>query len=374
MTHPLSQDSGGQGGGTDRQGQVDDIVSQLTSSREAMQRLGDALSGPLISSLQAAGALPSSSQPRGLGGFPACRAYPQPPTQAGPAQFFPHPGFSQYDGYSAYPQFIPPMRNTHSHDYRRSALLSDSDTLSQSEEGSLDPDDQLRVHPDWDEDIDLPLRGTVSEDIASFLKETVSKPATNAQRKEWIEKHSLPKVPELAPPKMDMTMRLLVSKDISSHDQWLKKMQTTTYEAAGPLIHLLSSLEGEEEMDTDRVKEALKLSLSLMGNAFARFSQERRRKILVGINSQLGHMADEDFDSSDVLFGEGAVDRIKKRTEAIKTLQRVKQPFRQGGAQGRGQPVHRGKQGHFRHSVSKGRVLPYPNKTERGGRGARKGQ
>ena len=58
-------------------------------------------------------------------------------------------------------------------------------------------------------------------------------------------------------------------------------------------------------------------------------------------------MADEDFHSSDVLFGEGAVDRIRKRAEAIKTLQKVKQPFRPGGPQGRGQPVHRGKQGHF---------------------------
>ena len=109
-------------------------------------------------------------------------------------------------------------------------------------------------------------------------------------------------------------------------------------------------------MDTDRVKEALTLSLSLMGNTFACFFQERR-KMVVGINSQLGHMANEDFDSSDIIFGEGTVDCIKKRVKAIKTLQKVKQPFRQGSAQERGQPVHRGKQGHFQHSVSKNWVL-----------------
>jgi hypothetical protein len=102
-----------------------------------------------------------------------------------------------------------------------------------------------------------------------------------------------------------LPMRLLVLRKIPSHDQCLKKMQTTAYEAAGPLIHLLICLEKEEEIDTDRVKEALKLSLSLLGNSFAWFSQERR-KILVGINSQLGHMVDEDYESSNVLLGEGA--------------------------------------------------------------------
>ena len=169
-------------------------------------------------------------------------------------------------------------------------------------------------------------------------------------------------------------MRLLVSIETSSHDQWLKKMQATAYDAAGPLIHLLSYFKEEEELDVVRVKEAVKLSLSLLGNSFACFSQERRRKILVGINSQLEHMAEEEFEPSDVLFGEGAVDRIQKRAEVIKTLQKAKQPFRQGGVQGKGFPVHRGKQGQSRYSVGKNRPSPYFNKSGRGGKGAKKGQ
>ena len=236
-------------------------------------------------------------------------------------------------------------------------------------------EDEVSLHPEWDEDFDPPQGGEVSNELASFLKESVLKPATNTLRKQWTEKHPIPRVQELIPPKMDMPMRLLVSKEVSSHDQWLKKMQTTAYEAAGPLIHLLSDLEEGKEMETDEVKEALKLSLSLLGNSFVRLSQERRRKILVGINSQLGHMAEEVFEPSDVLFGEGAVDRIQKRAEAIKTLQKAKQPFRQGGVQGKGLSVHRGKQGQFRNqSVGKNRLFPYSNKSGRGGKGARKGQ
>ena len=105
-----------------------------------------------------------------------------------------------------------------------------------------------------------------------------------------------------------------------------------TYEAAGPLIHLLKSLEEDDEFDIDMVKDTLRPSLSLMGNSFAHLSQERRRKDLTGINSQLGHMAEENFEPSEgVLFGDGVVNRIRKRTEAIKTLQKAKQPFLQGG-------------------------------------------
>ena len=369
-----------EGRALDQQGQLNPsyIVSQLTSSHEAMKCLGEALSGPLISSLQAAGAIPSSSQPRGLGGYQSGTALFQPSAQAGPTQFFQHPGFG---GYPPYPQPFPPGEIFPQHQARRSALLgecSDADTLSLPDNrraNSLESDDQVSLHPGWDEDLDPPQSGEVSDELASFLKDSVLKPATNTQKKQWIDKCPIPKVQELRPPRMDMPMRLLVSKEISSHDQWLKKMQTTAYEAAGPLIHLLSNLEEEEEeMDTDKVKETLKLSLSLLGNCFARFSQERRRKVLVGINSQLGHMAEEVFESPDVLFGDGAVDRIQKRAEAIKTLQKVKQPFRQGGVQGKGLPVHRGKQGQFRYSIGKNRPLPYHNKSGRGGRGAKRGQ
>lgn len=66
-----------------------------------------------------------------------------------------------------------------------------------------------------------------------------------------------------------MLMRLFVSRKTSSHDQWLTKMQTTAYEA---VIHLLSHLEEEEEIDVDRIQDTL--NLSLLGSA--NFSQERR--------------------------------------------------------------------------------------------------
>lgn len=58
-----------EGRALDQQGQLDPsyTVSQLTSSHEAMKCLGEALSRPLISSLQAAGAIPSRISLEGAG-------------------------------------------------------------------------------------------------------------------------------------------------------------------------------------------------------------------------------------------------------------------------------------------------------------------
>ena len=47
----------------------------------------------------------------------------------------------------------------------------------------------------------------------------------------------------------------------------------------------------------------------------------------MGLNKDLAHMADEDFESTGVLFGVGAIDRIEKRSGVLESLRRVKQPF-----------------------------------------------
>ncbi len=48
------------------------------------------------------------------------------------------------------------------------------------------------------------------------------------------------------------------------------------------------------EVDPE-VSQAVKHSLSLMGNFFARLTKERRRKVLLRLHKDLARMADEDF-------------------------------------------------------------------------------
>ena len=215
--------------------------------------------------------------------------------QAGPVQYPPYAG-GQYPGFG-YPQLsvhhYPPTRGElshppHHHGGPSGDLLdtarSDTQSPLQDEGCSYEPEDSLSLHPERDEDLNQPKGGEVSDELASFLKESVAKPATNVQKKKLVEIYPLPKVKELIPPKMDMPMRLLVPKEVTTHDQWLLKIQTTSYKAAGPLISLLESIEEEGELDTAQISEMLRHSLSLLGNCYAHFSQERRRKILLGIN------------------------------------------------------------------------------------------
>ena len=112
-------------------------------------------------------------------------------------------------------------------------------------------------------------------------------------------------------------------------------MQALCSDAYAPLLALLNEQASGSQPSADELSSAVKCSLKLMGNVFARLTKERRRKVLMGIHKDLAHMADEEFKASDVLFGEDVVERVKKRHDALKTLRTVKQPFQKGGAQKR---------------------------------------
>ena len=235
-----------------------------------MQCLGEALSGPLISSLQAAGVI-SSSQPRGqarVDNYPPGTTHNPPLMQAGPVQYPLYVG-GQYPGFGYPPLSVhhyPPTRGElshppHYHGGRSvpSGGLLDTDTQSPLRDKgySYEPEDSLGLHPERDEDLDQPKGEEISDELSSFLKESVAKPATNVQKKKLVEKYPIPKVKELIPPKMDMPMRLLVPKEVTTHDQWLLKMQATSYASAGPLISLLESIAEEGELDTAQISEML---------------------------------------------------------------------------------------------------------------------
>ena len=184
-------------------------------------------------------------------------------------------------------------------------------------------------------------------ELKSFIQSCVAAPLTNTQRKKQLEAFAMPDIQELRPPKLDTTLKLLVPKATSAHDGWLQKMQALAIDSYSPILSLLNRPERDTPQE-EEVKTALRSSLKLLGNLFARLSQERRRKVLCAIHKDLGHMADEEFKSPSFLFGDEVVDRIKSRHEALKTLRAAKQPFRKGGTQKQGQSGRQDFQGHSR--------------------------
>ncbi len=279
------------------------------------------LAGSLISSLQAAGLVPMLGQPQQ---FPV-----QTHAGAGSAQYFCfNPALSMAQQYGG------GTRNLGCGPRRVSQFFLEIlvwETLTLCLSG--------RVH------------GEVEDSVATFVKECVAKPASNQQRKKWLVPFPLPGLQEVTPSKLDVTMRLLIPKGVASHDFWLKKMQALSMDAAGPLIHDLQ-LEATGSVVDPEMSQAVKHSLSLMGNFFARLTKERRRKVLLGLHKDLAHMANEDIaEAKGVLFGEGAADRIQKRSDVLKSLRKAKQPFRKGGAQGKGQLGHREGAGQLRNCL-----------------------
>ena len=353
-----------------------EFVNQLTSSEEAMSSLGTALAGPIVASLQAVGVVPQHpGQPRGWtpqqgpqgnspfymgphttrqGGSVSTPALygngPHPFWQPDPTRaWFPPNSLSGNWGPTGHQHVhTPPPMFSHEEPSGPSRPLSQE----QEEEEDMEREAPLELHPAFDEELEQNLQGRVEDSVSSFVKQCVSEPASNQERRKWAERYPLPKMEDVVPPKLDMTMRLLTSckKEIASHDIFLRKLQTLSMDAAGPLIALINDQASGSQPSSEEVAAAVRQSLRFLGSFFARVTQERRRKVLSGISPDLTHMANEEFKGGpQLLFGEEAVEKIKSRHEAILSLRniqgRAKQPFRGGGTQGRGHPGRRSRGG-----------------------------
>ena len=330
MTSPTH--SGAGSGNESDQDEVSacDLANSLIASKEAMNVLGSALADQVVGALQAQGLVPSQDQlfggqpamqpsghpyhmmGRGFGGpIPAhaqmrqpgygMAPFPPPPDQhawSGPYQGqFVRPNPSRFG--SPFDRLGPPDQSQPS---TSQALRSDSGSSSMAasvtseareEEGEGEDGDTLSLRPDWDIDLE-PGQGSIDEGLKSFVKQCVQSPLTNQQRKKALEKYPLPNVSELRPPKLDMTMKLLVGKSVSSHDGWLQKMQALCLDAYAPLLNLLNEQASGTQPSVEDMSSAVKCSLKLMGNIFSRLTKERRRKVLVGIHKDLAHMAYEE--------------------------------------------------------------------------------
>ena len=77
-------------------------------------------------------------------------------------------------------------------------------------------------------------------------------------------------------------------------------------DAYAPIVSLLDGIAEGGSSSPEELQAALKCSLRLMGNVFARLTQEKRWKVLTAIHKDIGRMVEEDFDSSKVLWGGGS--------------------------------------------------------------------
>ena len=148
----------------------------------------------------------------------------------------------------------------------------------------------------------------ISEETRTFVEAcfNLPRPVENNTHKAWLLEFGLAEGNETKCPKMDTIVKNELPKDALEADRKLSRLQNFVLDAAGPLIDAYDNIVGENP-DRDRVLQAIQVSLRIIGNTSAHFSQERRVKAIGRLNSDLKSLVeDEDFSkAAPFLFGSG---------------------------------------------------------------------
>ena len=213
--------------------------------------------------------------------------------------------------------------------------------LSEGErEDLLDPGDE-----EEDEDKGPPpakRRYVPGESTTKLLRIATGKPLKNERRKSILAKYPVPSCDPAHPPKLDDSVACIIPQQARTYDRYLSKMQQFSMDALVPLTWLHNHLTSGEEVDHARVKEGLQYSISLLGNAAAHFSEDRRLALIKHLNKDLKPLAKGSFPNRGAfLFGKDFGAAAKTTVDCIKALKglqpkKSKQGFYGGGDQNKG--------------------------------------
>ena len=168
----------------------------------------------------------------------------------------------------------------------RAELLTDSEGDDSDSSETAEPPAKKRFVP--------------GEKILSLLQS--DKPLKNERRKTLLGKHPILVIDQAHPPEAEAA---LVPRAAKSHDKFLSRLQRYTLDAMGPMTWLLDQVQQGTSVDPKIGKEAIKTSISLLGNASAHFNLERRKAVLKQLYKDLKPLVERGFpDRGAFLFGQ----------------------------------------------------------------------
>ena len=121
-------------------------------------------------------------------------------------------------------------------------------------------------------------------------------------------------------------------------------------------------------MTPEGIVQAAQTAIVLMGNAHQHMAQERRKKILMNVNSALKTMAEEEKGfqkAAPMLFGDEFAKLATERVEAVKPIKKLAKPPQEqqrklfSGYHPRNQQPY-GRGGGYRNGRGNGKFNPYP--------------
>ena len=94
-------------------------------------------------------------------------------------------------------------------------------------------------------------------------------------------------------PKLDPVAKQLFQREQKQADTSLAKLQTIVLDAVAPLVHIVNEAQ-QGTLSVEQMVEAAKTALSLLGNASAHVSRERRKKAILSLNKKLHPLVEEE--------------------------------------------------------------------------------
>ena len=172
----------------------------------------------------------------------------------------------------------------------------------------------------WEDDAEETVRPLlqVTENTAKALKVAFGRPLPNQARLQARKPYPFPDVEVTRCPKLDPVAKQLLQREQKQADASLARLQTLVLDAVAPLTYIVEgSLTGEQ------AAEAAKAALSLLGNATAQISRERRKKVILSLNKKVHPLAeDEDTfaEAAPLLLGKVFEAKMKTHLESLKCL------------------------------------------------------
>ena len=176
----------------------------------------------------------------------------------------------------------------------------------------------------WDED---PEEGTgsllqVSETTGKALRTAFTRPLSNQARLQVRKPYAFPNVEATKCPKLDPVAKQLLQKEQKQADASLARLQTMVLDALASMVQIVEGLQ-KGDMSNDQAADAAKAALTLLGNASAHISRERRKKAILCLNKRVHPLAEEEevfADAAPLLLGKAFENKMKEHLESLKCL------------------------------------------------------
>ena len=196
-------------------------------------------------------------------------------------------------------------------DERADLLSSSGSEDSDSESDSESPPQAKRA------------KRSISAETIDAWKRVTGKSLKNEKRKALVNKFPNPACDWAHTPKLDDAISCIIPKSAKTYDRYLSKLQQFSLDALGPILWLYD--QRAKGLESGRGEEALAASISLIGNATAHISTERRKSVMKHLNKDLKPLCEGKFpDRGPYLFGEKFGTKAKETADNIKALKGIK--------------------------------------------------